>query len=156
MPFIIWRKIFGEKTIWAGWWFGVVWTGRSSILPSVHFAIHPCLQITLALNLQEIWSILSPKQQRRPLPSLLYKSFFNGPTFFSSSQAIQKRIFSSLYSQRRNSRKTRRPPTKMNLVFHLCWIITRSVCTISMYMFEQLYKYLYAMANEAEEFYAWF
>ena len=38
--------------------------------------IHPTLQIFLVLARQGIESILSPKQQRRPLNSLLYLSFF--------------------------------------------------------------------------------
>ena len=44
----------------------------SSTLPGANY---PILQLVLVLARQGIEAILSPKQKRRPLPALLYKSF---------------------------------------------------------------------------------
>ena len=34
---MIWRKLFWENMVLGGWWFGVVWTGWSSIFPKHPF-----------------------------------------------------------------------------------------------------------------------
>ena len=79
---MIWTKVFGRPSILGGWWFGMMWTGRSSncseasIPPSVHFSIHPFLQNHHGGKYSEL--IPSAKQQRRPLSSLLSLSFFYG------------------------------------------------------------------------------
>ena len=54
---MIWRKVFGKTTILGMWWFGVVWTSRSSFLseasisPSARSPLHPFIKIILVLNL---------------------------------------------------------------------------------------------------------
>ena len=77
---------FGRTSIWGGWWFGVVWNGRSSIFWSIHSVKCPFFYSAISsyhpgdksVVQQRLESILSPKQHWRPLPSLLYKSFFYG------------------------------------------------------------------------------
>ena len=47
---MIWRKFSGRKSILGGWWFGVVWTGRSSICRSIHFAECPFFYSSISSN----------------------------------------------------------------------------------------------------------
>ena len=61
-----------------------MWNGRSSIFRSIHSVKCPFFYSAISSNhpgarsvvQQRLESILSPKQHRRSLPSLLYKSFF--------------------------------------------------------------------------------
>ena len=52
------KESFGRRSILGGWWFGVVWTGWSSVRSSCH----PFLQIILVLNLSwdMEWKQFSP------------------------------------------------------------------------------------------------
>ena len=86
------NKILGRTSILVGWWFGMVWTRWSFI-----FSQHPFHQLAFILFIlffkiflfrkflirQEIESMSSPKQQRRPLHSLRSLSFFFGFYDFS-------------------------------------------------------------------------
>ena len=48
----IWKNIhFGRVVAWYGVSWKIIHFSKASILPSVHFSIHPFLQIILALNL---------------------------------------------------------------------------------------------------------
>ena len=81
---MIWRTVFGRTSILGGWWFGVVWTGRSFSFIIIHSAKCSFFYSSISANhhvaksvlRQGTKSILSPKEQRRPLPSFLYKFFF--------------------------------------------------------------------------------
>ena len=76
---MIWTKVFGRKSIWVGWWFGMVWTWWSSIIPKCPFFYssiswnHPGTKCVVGHGI-ELTS--SPKKRRRPLPSLLSDSFY--------------------------------------------------------------------------------
>ena len=81
------RKVFGRTSILGGWWFDVVWTGRSSIflkhpfrqasvLLFIHFFKSSCAMYIYVYVVQHgIELNPSPKQHQRPLPSLLYLFF---------------------------------------------------------------------------------
>ena len=47
----IWIKYFERISILGGWWFGLVWTGWSSMPPSLRSSINPFHQLILGLNL---------------------------------------------------------------------------------------------------------
>ena len=79
------EKFLEEQPFWEGGGLlcGVNWKiiqlFRSIQFAKCPFSNNQFLQIILALNMQcgkELKSSLSPKQQRRPLPLILYKSFF--------------------------------------------------------------------------------
>ena len=65
-----WKNIhYGRVVVWNDVNRKIIQCSESSILPSVHFSIHPFLQIILVLKSvvrQGIESMLSPKLQRRP------------------------------------------------------------------------------------------
>ena len=78
-----------KKSFWENIHFGrgVVWYGVNQMI--THFSKHPFRQVTVFYSSfssnhpgrkyivrQRIESISSPKQQRRPLPSILYLSFY--------------------------------------------------------------------------------
>ena len=80
---MIWTTNFGRTSFLVGWWFGMVRTGWSNILLK-----HPFRQVAVLLFIlffKSAWSKIaiaagiesfpSPKQQRRPLPSLLSVSY---------------------------------------------------------------------------------
>ena len=68
---MVWRTVFGRKSILGGWWFGVVWTGWSYIFPKhpirqvsvLLTSNHPFLLIILVLNL-EAWNWINSVPQR--------------------------------------------------------------------------------------------
>ena len=48
---MIWTKVFGRKSIWVGWWFGMVWTGWSSILSKHPFRQVVCILFILFIKI---------------------------------------------------------------------------------------------------------
>ena len=76
---IIWRKDFRRTSILGDWWFGVVWTDDHPFFWSIHSAKSPFFYSSIYSNCSVAKSVVrhgieriqSPKQQRRPLASIL-------------------------------------------------------------------------------------
>ena len=51
---IIWTKVFGRTSISVGWWFGVVWTGWSSIFSKHSFRQAALIEFILLLHFFKI------------------------------------------------------------------------------------------------------